>query len=97
MPFQRLYSYFHAHINMTYLGYFGALLGACYVALAQNQTGGSGDSVSTTSSELNFGPVNFGGYNNYVYRDNTTAVQVVVSEYVNHSLKDHILEGGAES
>jgi hypothetical protein len=63
---------------MVYLGYIGAILAACYVTIAQNTT--NDNNVSSTSSELNFGPVNFGGYNNYVYRDNKTAVQVVISE-----------------
>jgi hypothetical protein len=63
---------------MVYLGYISAILAACYVTVAQNTT--NDNNVSSTSSELNFGPVNFGGYNNYVYRVNTTAVQVVISE-----------------
>lgn len=40
-------------------------------ALAQN---------STSSSNLDFGPINFASYNNYVYRDNVTSAQVVFSE-----------------
>ena len=42
----------------------------CY---AQSPSGNS-------TSNLNFGPVVFGGYNNYVYRDNTTSAQVVISQ-----------------
>lgn len=40
-------------------------------ALAQN---------STSSSNLDFGRINFASYNNYVYRDNVTSAQVVFSE-----------------
>jgi len=63
--------------NMTIISYIGVLLAALWFTAAQNQTtsGSSG-----TSSELDFGPVNFGGYDNYVYRDNVTAVQLVISE-----------------
>jgi len=60
--------------NITYLA---VLLGAVWLAVAQNQTS---NTSSSSSSELDFGPVNFGGYDNYVYRDNVTAVQVVISE-----------------
>ena len=35
---------------------------------------------STTSSTLQFGPVTFAGYKNYVYRDNITSAQVLLSE-----------------
>lgn len=62
-------------LKMRNLGYIGAVLAASWYALAQNET-----VLPTTSSELSFGPVNFGGYDNYVYRDNTTAVQVLLSE-----------------
>lgn len=62
-------------LKMKNLGYLGAVLAASWYALAQNET-----ELPTTSSELSFGPVNFGGYGNYVYRDNTTAVQVLLSE-----------------
>lgn len=34
---------------------------------------------SVTGTDLAFGPINFAGYNNYVYRDNVTAVQAVIS------------------
>jgi hypothetical protein len=62
---------------MTAITYIGVLLAALWLTVAQNQTA----NVSySTSSELDFGPVNFGGYDNYVYRDNVTAVQVVISE-----------------
>lgn len=40
--------------------------------LAQNTTG--------TTTTLQLGPINFAGYNNYVYRDNVTAAQIVVTE-----------------
>lgn len=33
-----------------------------------------------STNALDFGPVNFASYNNYVYRDNTTSGQVVISE-----------------
>lgn len=36
--------------------------------------------AANSSSALNFGPINFAGYNNYVYRDDITAAQIVVSE-----------------
>jgi hypothetical protein len=62
---------------MTIITYIGVLLAALWFTAAQNQTA---DISSSTSSGLNFGPVNFGGYDNYVYRDNTTAVQLVISE-----------------
>lgn len=65
----------NGRIKMKNLGYIGAVLAACYFALAQNET-----ESPTTSSDLRFGPVNFAGYDNYVYRDNTTAVQVLLSE-----------------
>jgi hypothetical protein len=55
----------------------GVLLAALWLTAAQIQTANVSNS---TSSELDFGPVNFGGYDNYVYRDNVTAVQVVISE-----------------
>lgn len=78
MPIQRLYIYIRDRLNMVYLGYIGAILMAGYGTIAQNTT--DDNNVSSTPSELNFGPVNFGGYDNYVYRDNITAVQVVISE-----------------
>lgn len=62
---------------MTVISYIGVLLAAIWTTVAQNHTI---DVANTTSSELDFGPVNFGGYNNYVYRDNITAVQAVISE-----------------
>jgi hypothetical protein len=62
---------------MTIITYIGVLLAALSFTVAQNQTA---DGSNSTSSELDFGPVNFGGYNNYVYRDNVTAVQLVISE-----------------
>lgn len=68
-------------VNMKNAGYIAAALGACYFAFAQNGTeSGGGGNAPTTSSELSFGPVNFAGYDNYVYRDETTAVQVLLSE-----------------
>lgn len=79
MPIQRLYIFIQSRVNMLYLGIVGAILAAIFLNSAQSQVDGD---VPNTSSELNFGPVNFGGYNNYVYRDNTTAVQVVISECV---------------
>lgn len=63
-------------LKMRNLGYIGAFLAACWLALAQDDSA----TVPTTSSELSFGPVSFAGYDNYVYRDNTTAVQVLLSE-----------------
>jgi hypothetical protein len=62
-------------LKMKNLGYIGALLAAGWYAFAQTNS-----TLPTTSSELSFGPVNFAGYDNYVYRDNTTAVQVLLSE-----------------
>lgn len=41
---------------------------------SQNTTSTNG------SSTLEFGPVTFAGYNNWVYRDNITAAQVLLSE-----------------
>lgn len=38
------------------------------------------NTTSNSSSALDFGPVVFGGYNNYVYRDNVTSAQVVLSQ-----------------
>jgi hypothetical protein len=63
---------------MIGLTYFVTALAAIWLALAQTST--TQDSPTNTSSELDFGPVNFGGYDNYVYRDNTSAVQIVISE-----------------
>jgi hypothetical protein len=51
---------------------------AVYATLATSQDGSS----NSSSSDLDFGPVVFGGYNNYVYRDNTTSAQVVITQYV---------------
>jgi hypothetical protein len=62
---------------MTITTYIGVLLAGLWFTAAQNQTA---DGSNSTSSELDFGPVNFGGYGNYVYRDNTTAVQLVITE-----------------
>jgi len=62
---------------MTIISYIGVLLAALWFTVAQNQTINGSNS---TSSELDFGPVNFGGYDNYVYRDNVTAVQLVITE-----------------
>jgi hypothetical protein len=62
---------------MIILSYLGVLLASVWLVAAQNQTTAQSNS---TSSNLDFGPVNFGGYDNYVYRDNITAVQVVISE-----------------
>jgi len=42
---------------------------------------------TTSGSNLNFGPIDFGGYNNYVYRDNVTSGQVVITEWVSDELK----------
>ena len=36
--------------------------------------------AQNASSTLQFGPVTFAGYNNYVYRDNVTSAQVLLSE-----------------
>jgi hypothetical protein len=77
MPLLRLVKNWYSQTNMTIVSYLGVLLGAIWLVVAQNQTT---ESSNGTSSELDFGPVNFGGYNNYVYRDNVTAVQVVISE-----------------
>lgn len=63
-------------LTMKNLGYICAVLAACWFALAQDDSA----TAPTSSSELSFGPVNFAGYDNYVYRDNTTAVQVLLSE-----------------
>lgn len=38
------------------------------------------NSTANSSSVLQFGPINFAGYNNYVYRDNVTSAQVLLSE-----------------
>jgi hypothetical protein len=65
-------------ISMIYLTYLATALTTIWLALAQTQA--PQDSPTNTSSELDFGPVNFGGYDNYVYRDNTSAVQIVISE-----------------
>lgn len=46
-----------------------------FQALAQNS--------SASINGLNFGPISFEGYQNYVYRDNITAAQIVISQYVN--------------
>lgn len=32
------------------------------------------------SAGLRLGPINFAGYNNYVYRDRVTSAQIVISE-----------------
>lgn len=50
------------------------------LALIFGATGAIGQNATT--SNLDFGPVIFGGYNNYVYRDNVTSAQVVISQYV---------------
>lgn len=42
---------------------------------------------SKDPSSLDFGSVHFAGHANYVYRDNVTAVQIVVTEYVFGSLR----------
>ncbi|GFZ48643.1 hypothetical protein JCM24511_06392 [Saitozyma sp. JCM 24511] len=49
--------------------YGGVALAAAGFAAAQNSSAG-----------LDFGPVDFAGYNNYVYRDNVTAAQIVVTD-----------------
>ncbi len=36
--------------------------------------------AQNSSAGLDFGPISFAGYNNYVYRDNITAAQIVVTE-----------------
>ena len=38
--------------------------------------------AQNTSSGLDFGPITFAGYDNYVYRDDVTAAQVVVTKCV---------------
>lgn len=38
--------------------------------------------AQNASSVLQFGPVTFAGYNNYVYRNNITSAQVLLSEWV---------------
>ena len=58
-----------------YLSFIPLLL-ALFVASVTGQNGTSAGS----SSNLDFGPVVFGGYNNYVYRDNVTSAQVVISQ-----------------
>jgi hypothetical protein len=77
MPLLQLVANWYRRINMTIITYTGVLLAALWFTVAQNQTA---DGSNSTSSELIFGPVNFGGYDNYVYRDNVTAVQLVISE-----------------
>lgn len=56
-----------------------ALLAWAPFSLGQNTT-------SNSSADLDFGPVVFAGYNNYVYRDNTTSAQVVLTKSVIHAL-----------
>ncbi|ORY33496.1 hypothetical protein BCR39DRAFT_520445 [Naematelia encephala] len=46
-----------------------ALAGALTLCRAQNSSAG-----------LDFGPIDFASYNNYVYRDNITACQIVISD-----------------
>jgi len=77
MPLLQLVTNSYRRINMTIISYIGVLLAALWFTVAQNQTINGSNS---TSSELDFGPVNFGGYDNYVYRDNVTAVQLVITE-----------------
>ncbi len=36
--------------------------------------------AQNSSAGLDFGPITFAGYNNYVYRDNVTAVDIVVTK-----------------
>ena len=55
--------------------YLAVLTFGLLSAYAQNSTGGN-----STGSNLNFGPVNFASYNNYVYRDNVTSCQILLSE-----------------
>ena len=61
-------------------------LAICYNAYGQNTASPTGNSTSTgnttspSSSVLSFGPVNFAGYNNYVYRDEIISAQVLLSE-----------------
>ncbi|WVR07732.1 hypothetical protein IAU60_004775 [Kwoniella sp. DSM 27419] len=52
---------------------FVSLLACLVLVLGQNST-------APGSSDLRFGPVNFASYNNYVYRDNTTSAQIVISD-----------------
>ncbi|WWD19585.1 hypothetical protein CI109_104046 [Kwoniella shandongensis] len=35
---------------------------------------------TNSSAGLRFGPINFAGYDNYVYRDNTTSAQIVITD-----------------
>ena len=77
MPLLQLVINWCKRINMTIITYIGVLLAALWFTVAQNQTA---DASNSTSSELDFGPVNFGGYDNYVYRDNVTAAQLVITE-----------------
>lgn len=50
-----------------------SLLASCLVASSVSL-------AQTTGNNLDFGPINFASYNNYVYRDNTTSGQVIISE-----------------
>jgi hypothetical protein len=51
------------------------------IAQSSNSTASNSTSSGDSSSLLEFGPINFAGYNNWVYRDNVTAAQVVISEW----------------
>ena len=52
---------------MLFLTQLSLLLGGLAFVSAQN------------SSNLTLGPISFAGYNNYVYRDNTTSAQIVIT------------------
>jgi hypothetical protein len=64
--------------TMSYLTILVVAFLGIWIAVVESQTTNS--TSADISSGLDFGPVNFGGYDNYVYRDNITAVQVVISE-----------------
>ncbi|ORX37141.1 hypothetical protein BD324DRAFT_650750 [Kockovaella imperatae] len=48
--------------------------------LARNSTSGNSTESNEASSNLDFGPINFAGYTNYVYRDNVTSVQILLTD-----------------
>jgi hypothetical protein len=59
--------------SLSILVAFALWLGTTFGQTNSTSSGGS-------SADLDFGPVVFGGYNNYVYRDNTTSAQVVITQ-----------------
>lgn len=67
-------------ILLKSLIYLISTLGLVAAQNATSKTETGGNSTSGSNETLRVGPIDFAGYNNYAYRDNVTACQVVISK-----------------